>query len=327
MPGVQAYDESWILALHQVRRATTVALGTSRIQSALDPEAFRRAAGGTPTVDLAMPGNSPIPLLEYLADSTGFAGLVIVEILPLYAFDAEQGGARRITALIERYARDRVSPARLTENWLKVHGLRHLVFRVPQLLPVRLFKTLREGGTIEPAVFREADRFTPNDQRRLRAGMAWDSIAGFHGLTYPGAERPGRPANDAEYAALKGRILDATNRILDRGGRVVLLYMVACGERRRIEERRYPRARYWDPLARETRAVAIATEDYPELSRFACWDGSHIDAADAPAWATALGRMVRALPVTRNPPARSPTDRNAPHSEGPRPQHGPRPLR
>jgi len=291
-PGVQAFDESWIMALHKVPHATTVVLGTSRIQAALDPEAFRRVAGGAPPVNLALPGNSPIPLLEYLADSARFTGLVIVEVLPLYAFDAEQGGAQRVAGLITRYARDRVSPARLTENWLRVHVLQHLVFRVPQLLPVRLFTTVREGGTITPGVMRHADRFAPIYQRQLPAQQGWDSIEGFHGLRYPGVERPGRPANDEEYAALKGRLLGAADRIVDHGGTVVLLYMAACGERRRIEERRYPRARYWDPLTGQTRAIAIATEDYPELSQFACWDGSHLDAADAPVFAAALARVV-----------------------------------
>lgn len=290
------------MALRNVPAATVVGLGTSRIQAVLDPEALRREIGGKPAIDLALPGNSPIPVLEYLADSIDFAGLVIVEILPLYAFDAEQTGARRATQLIQRYERDRVSPARLAENWLEVHLLRQFVFRTVQLLPARLVKTLRAGERPVPRVGRmRADRFFPIDQRPNLASRAWDSVSGFHGTTYPGVERPGRPANDAEYAALKGRILGAANRIIDRGGQVVLLYMAACGERRRIEERRYPRARYWDPLAQETQAIAIATEDYPELSRFACWDGSHIDAADAPAWATALGRLIKSRTPTPAP--------------------------
>lgn len=302
LSSVEAADESWIMALHQVPAATAVALGTSRIQAALDPEALQREIGGRPAIDLALPGNSPIPLLEYLADSVRYAGLVIVEILPLYAFDAEQSGATRAQILIQRYGRERVSPARLTENWLEVHLLSPFVFRKAQLLPARLVQTLRAGEPIEPHPGRmRPNRFMPIDQRRYQAKNGWDSVSGFHGMTYPGVERPGRPANDAEYAALKGRILGATNRILDRGGQVVLLYMAACGERRRIEERRYPRARYWDPLERETRAIAIATEDYPELSRFACWDGSHIDAADAPAWAGAFGRIIRSRIRTPSP--------------------------
>lgn len=293
-PGVEAGDESWIMALHDLPRATTVALGSSRIQAALDPGAFRQEAGGAPVVNLALPASSPIPVLEYLADSTVYTGTVIVEILPMFAFDATQYGARRGIGLIQRYARDRVSPARLTENWLRVHLLNHLVFRTTQLLPGPLTKTLRRGSSVELRSTRmRTDRFAPVNHRRFLANRTWDSVGGFRDISYQTMARAGRPADDAEYAALKNRILIAANRVIDRGGTVVLLYIAACGERRRIEERRYPRAQYWDPLAQESRAIAIATEDYPELSNFACWDGSHIDAADAPAWAKALEKVIR----------------------------------
>lgn len=89
----------------------------------------------------------------------------------------------------------------------------------------------------------------------------------------------------AEFAALKDRINRAVEGIQRRGGTVVLLYMVACGERRQVEEGLFPRWKYWDQLASQTRALAIATEDYP--------DGSHLDAADTPAWSAALGRVIQ----------------------------------
>ncbi len=146
LPEVVAVDESWILAMDKVPRATAVVLGTSRIQAALDPDAFRREVGGAPIVNLALPGTSPIQVLEYLADSTRYAGLVIVEILPFYVFDADQSGSRLTARLIDRYARDRVSPGRLTENWLSVHLLQHIVFRTAPLLPARLATTLRGGA-------------------------------------------------------------------------------------------------------------------------------------------------------------------------------------
>ena len=92
----------------------------------------------------------------------------------------------------------------------------------------------------------------------------------------------------------------AADRILQRGGTVVLLYMAGCGARREFEERLFPRAQYWDPLAHGTHAIAIATEDYPALSQFDCFDGSHIDAADSRAWATALGWVILAARARRS---------------------------
>jgi len=291
-PEVQAVDQAWIVNWHRLPRLTTIALGTSRIRAALDPVAFQHVAGGTRPVNFALPGSSPIPVLEYLADSTDYRGVVIVELLPLMAFEATQAASERVASLLERYAREHVSPGRLSENWLEVHLIRHLVFRAPQLLPVRLINTLSKGGVIQPTIGRmRPDGFAPRDQRSLRVTRAWDPVMGFAGHDY-GWMRAVHPSTDAEFAVLKDRINRASDRILARGGTVVLLFMAACGERLGIEERLYPRSRYWDVLARATNALAIATPDYPGLSRFECFDGSHLDAADAPAFATALARLV-----------------------------------
>jgi len=292
-PGIEAADESWVLALHRVPRATTVVLGSSRIEAALDPVAYRRVVGGVPPVNLALPFSSPLPLLEYLADSTRYAGIVIAEILPLWAFDASKRGERRIAGLMARYRRDWISPARVSEDWLQVNLLGHVVLRTAQLLPWRLLATLRAGGALVPGYAQlHADRFAPLNQRALRPGRTWDSIEGFRTPLTPWVRYGGRPATLAEYAAFRQRIVGAVNRIVDRGGTVVLLYMTGCGERRRVEERRYPRASYWDPLATGARAMVIASEDYPQLSHFDCFDGSHLDVADAPAFAAALGALV-----------------------------------
>ncbi|MCC6930209.1 MAG: hypothetical protein IT359_14585 [Gemmatimonadaceae bacterium] len=292
-PRVESVDESWVLAFNRLQSGGTVVAGTSRIQAALDPDAFRRAFPGARPVNLSLPGNSPLPVLEYLADSTDFHGLLLAEILPLFVFDATLRSEVRGREVIARYRRERVSPAAMWEDWLRVHALQHVVFRAPALLPGRFVRELREGRLPVPgnAALRP-DRFGPVYQRALTATRPWDPVTGFHGLEYGIAERTGRPANQSEYDALVARIEHSVNRILDRGGRVVLLYLPACGPRRAIEERRYPRATYWDPLARETRAVAIAAEDFPELVSFDCFDGSHLDQGDAPRFASALGKEL-----------------------------------
>ena len=290
---VQAVDEAWILNMHRLNRATTVALGTSRIRAALDPVAFRGVVGGTAPINLALPGSSPVPVLEYLADSTRYAGLVIVEVLPVVAFDAEQRSSMRVTSLLARYGRERASPARLVEDWLRVHLLGHVVFRTTQLLPVRLVSTLRAGRLLQPDIgHMQPDGFAPKDQRSRLKLEHGDPVMGFAG-PHKSVLAAAHPPNAAEFSALRKRIDRASERVRARGGTVVLLYMAACGRLREIEDQLYPRAQYWDLLVRETHAISIATEDFPALSQFDCFDGSHIDAADAPRFSVALGRLIQ----------------------------------
>jgi len=292
-PRVESVDESWVLSFRQVHDNSTVVAGTSRIQAALDPDAFRTALGVSRPINLSLPGNSPLPILEYLADSTEFRGLLLAEILPLFVFDATLRSEGRGRELIDRYHRDRVSPAALWEAWLRVHVLQHVVYRNPALLPARLVEELRAGRRPIPgSLAMRPDRFGPVYQREQTTWRKWDPVTGFHGMEYLIAERTGRPANDAEYRAITARIEHVVNAILARGGTVVLLYQPGCGPRQAIEERRFPRARYWDPLAQSTKAIAIAGADYPSLTRFDCFDGSHIDAADAPRYAGALASII-----------------------------------
>jgi hypothetical protein len=263
-------------------------LGTSRIQAALDPQAYAAAAGGRPPVNLALPGTSPLPLLEYIADSTTFRGIVLVEILPLFTFDGSRRPEERVQELLARYETHRVSPAKLSEDWLHVHVLGQFVFRAPALLPARFALTLAEGNWPEPNRLKmRPDRFGPASPR----GKPEASTA--PGERFPIPRRAGRPATSTEMAAFEARIERAVARIHARGGLVVLVYLAAWGERQEIEESRFPRATYWDPLASRTQAVTVATLDYPEFGTFRAEDSSHVDEGEAALYAAALGRIVR----------------------------------
>lgn len=292
---VYAADESWILAFARIPRATTVVLGTSRIQAALEPDAWRSVMGGSPPVDLALPGNSPLPVFEYLADSTDYRGLLVVEILPLEAFDATQQGAARGIGLIHRYNRDRVSPARMSESWLQVHLLQYLVFRSPELLPGFVVRQVGKGSLLPKhgMLHMRPDRFGPIEQHPLLATQPWDPRRGFYTIGHEIAEHAGRPASALEYAALVARYARAAATIRARGGTVAFVYLAACGSRLEIEERRYPRSVYWDPFVSRVPGIAVASEDVPELSRFDCWDGSHVDAADAGAFSRTLASVIK----------------------------------
>ncbi len=293
---VYAADESWILAFARLPRATTVVLGSSRIQAALEPSAWQQIMGGESPVDLALPGGSPLSVLEFLADSTRYRGLVVAEILPLEAFDATQAGGARALGLIRRYERDHISPASMSEDWLQVHLLQFFVFRSPELLPSETLKRLRSGGPLQPKILRlhmHPDRFGPIYQQEHRAEQPWEPKRGFYTATHQLAERSGRVPTADEFQALLERYNHAAATIQARGGKVAFVYLAACGPRLEIEERRYPRHAFWDLFARSTPAIAIASQDIPQLNGFDCYDGSHIDAADAPAYSRALATAIR----------------------------------
>jgi hypothetical protein len=296
---VHANNESWILQLHKLRRGgeartETAVLGTSRIQAALDPGVWREVMGGGTAVNLSRSGTSSVSILEYIADSTRFAGITLFELMPFYVFNADSNRVERGDELLARYETDRVSPARLSEAWLQVHLVRHVAFRSPQLLPPLLPRELAAGRFPAPgSLHLRPDRFGPVNQRQFLGKRAWDARRGFTDLTYRAVQTGGRAANPAEYEEIAGRLDRAAATIMARGGRVVFLYMGACGGRLEIEERRFPRHVYWDPFVARTRAATLTTLDYAELKDFDCWDGSHIEELDAPVFTRRLAEIVK----------------------------------
>ena len=61
-----------------------------------------------------------------------------------------------------------------------------------------------------------------------------------------------------------------------------------------MERHTWPRALFWDRLAGATRAMTVHFEDYPQLARFGCPDGSHLGADDVPGFTRALVEVLRA---------------------------------
>jgi hypothetical protein len=292
-PSVHAVDESWLLAFDRIGPDSTVVLGTSRIQAALDPASWAAQTGTAAPVLLALPGNSPLPLLERLARDATFHGLVLIDLLPMYVFDATDTNEVRGARLLEEYDAAKKNPSRWTEAWLAVHVGGSLVLRDPRLQPLELVKQVRLGQWPDPTgATMRADRFAPVDFTSLRRERPWSPVEGFKGWEYETASTVGTPADEARVAELLVRLEEPIARLQARGVRVVAVYLPACGKRAEIEERRWPRARYWDRFAASTSARAVHLGDVEGFPRFDCYDGSHIDVSDSPAFTRALIELV-----------------------------------
>jgi hypothetical protein len=84
------------------------------------------------------------------------------------------------------------------------------------------------------------------------------------------------------------RLRQLAAQIRDRGGRVLFVRFPSSGMIRMLEERRFPRDRFWDELARHVDAPALHFDDVPALRDFTCPDGSHLDMRDRARFSAAL---------------------------------------
>jgi hypothetical protein len=276
---------AWAGARTMLRDDSTVFLGSSRIQAAMNPAAWKQATGET-ALQLALVAATPVPVLRHLAEDTDFRGLAIVGIVEMYIFDVSPGTRRGDLAVAE-YNALMTSPSRRAGVLLDRLVPYPLLVRNTRLDLPRILEAAWEGHAPEnPPANMQRDRWMEFAGERVE-------LADFD---YADADTSGRPATAAERDSLIARMDAYVREIQSRGGRVALVAFPACGERREIEARRYPREMYWEPLAEATSAdMVINAYDVPALEKFQCTDGSHLDPADADHFTRAIATMTRSL--------------------------------
>jgi len=275
---------AWSIARARAAEGVPVIVGSSRIQAALDLDAWVEARGGPTPAQLAMAGGPALPMLEDLAEDDRVDGFVLVDALAFHTFDASGNSGASVPQRMAEYDRFERSPATRLETFLRVGVSSLMAWRSPAAAPSAVWASLRrgEGLPVAPQSALRRDRFRPIDFVSSLEGRDWTPEDGFMvGEDMRFAREFGEAATAAGVAAIIERLEAAAQRIRTRGGDVVFLTMPACGPRLAIEEDRYPRAAYWDRLAEGVSFRTLNAADEPELVGFSCYDGSHLDRADA----------------------------------------------
>ncbi|HID69632.1 MAG TPA: hypothetical protein EYP35_04040, partial [Desulfobacterales bacterium] len=261
-------------------------IGSSRIQLGLNPDVFARTTGVRPLM-LAIDGNSPLPVLQNLAEDPKFSGLVICGLTPQWLAESKTS-KRRAAKWIRKYRRQKWSSRLETQLSAGIQQL--FVFRFPGLSPARVWRRLINNERLKKVYapmrmdrYRSAD-YSRTDLSRLKEAR----------------EKRSRQLASTTISlapeAFKERVEQVhrwVESIEHRGGQVVFIRMPSTGTIREIEEAAWPRHRYWDVFAARIHGLTIHFEDYAVLSSFPCPDGSHLDADGAILFSEALVKLFQ----------------------------------
>lgn len=284
-----------------------ILVGGSRIQLGADLEVLRRETGLEP-VQLAIDGSNFMPVLADLAADPGVRGTVIVDFsehlllgsdandrapamlrawrtegaAPPWTFAGSEGRlARALHARLRSYA-DGAGP------WL---SLRTRLLRrdpVPQYLVTlpdrsryadyarvpmpefyfgRVMRHLGEYLTVPPRkTYVEVEAML---RRQIEAQPPWLDRSG-------------------DYLAGVMKMARLVADIRRRGGRVLVVRLPTSGLITLLDEQRFPRAAFWQEMARNVGAPTLHSADVPALREFHCPDGSHLDMRDRARFSSAL---------------------------------------
>jgi hypothetical protein len=292
-PTVMDSNELWAQQRAAVvKRAppTRVALlGASRIQFGISPQAFERAArelGANVTAHmLAINGHYPMAALRDLAYDESFRGIAIVGV------DSRglQKIHREMQAKWPHYYESDWTPARnLHRSLLTVIQPYAIASRSDFAWSNLMVRALNGWGppSKEYVTF-FADRSGLTEYSRSNVEAVRD--ARIRDLRDYYANTPA--ISPQQWLSDNQVVIEWVKRINERGGRVVFYREPLSGEHLTLDETRFPRAQFWDALAKNISATMIDFRDYQSLN-IPTPDSSHIDANDVPRHTRALVRVL-----------------------------------
>jgi len=102
-----------------------------------------------------------------------------------------------------------------------------------------------------------------------------------------------RPADPLAYRSQYSHLAGLVAAIGRHAGRVVFVRLPRCGYLQLIDDRRFPRRSFWDPLQDLPGVQTLNFEDVPALVAFRCPDGSHLDKGDKTAFTRSLADALQ----------------------------------
>ncbi len=263
-----------------------VLLGSSRIQLGIVPARLSERLHGRRVIQLAVDGAAPFAALEDLANDEEFRGLILLSLVESTLTEKDWPGQAEYVA----HYHHQWSFDRRVHRKIATERQRLLASANPNASFLRVLQFLLGEGRLPPPLWLHTfpDRSRAVDPERIDfARLTEWRLARLRQL-YAAAG----PVNEAAYFTLGERLRSVIDRLQQRGARVVLLRLPTCGEHWRLDEERYPRARFWDRLTERVGAPAIHFLDVPAMARLPCYDGSHLARPEALAFTEALADEI-----------------------------------
>ena len=300
-PGYRNSDGAWA---DQRRRLNTgegdktVLIGSSRMLFDVQLPEWERATGERP-IQLALEGTSPLPVLEDLAADADFTGRLVVDTTPTSLFLGQSG---RRASVVPYYHEQ--SPSQRSGHWLSQHFLEPwFAFYDPDFaLPVVV---RRQAWPARPGLPRRILVRKLSVQEIDRNTYLWEKVSNdpeYHALTrriwQVQLGLPLQPMVDTEAKRRKlreeliGRVAAAVAKLRARGVQVVFVRPPSSGPWQAQEQQLTPRKDTWEALLQRASVSGVHFEDYPQLQGYVLPEWSHLGAADAKHFTTALAPLI-----------------------------------
>jgi len=276
----------------------TVFIGSSRHKYDLDIETWKSITGDKP-VQLAMEGQSPLPVLDDLANDKNFNGKLVVDVTEILFFSTDPHNITEPKNRIDYYKKR--TPAQrfsfavnhvlesklvfLDKDYFSLNALldelkipkRKGVFGLPCNCP-------KDFGMIT------FDRQNLMTDKFLVDTILQNQVKGLWIFYAKTSTEP--PAAGTKLDSILAKVKADCDKIVARGGKIIFVRSPSSGPFLMGEKMGYPREKYWDRLLSVTNLPGIYFEDYPAIAHFECPEFSHLKPSDAVAYTKNLIQIL-----------------------------------
>ncbi len=281
---------------------SVILIGTSRMQLGLVQKKFTELTGRK-TIQLAIVGESQLPVLQNLAEDETFHGTVISDFSEYLIFQTELHPDYPSLAKewIKHFQESKQADD--FEFWLRGYG-KYLIAN-PQLgdNPPDAMKNIVTGKAFAPQTIEKRfanshptffDRSLIFDlERFLTKDEAAEMFEKIRQAPLPGMKKfiETSPPTLEKYLEMGNKVESYVQKIQARGGKVIIVNFPMSGEVAELTETAFPKKQFWDVFAAKTSAKTIHFKDYPQL-QFECPDESHLAAKDTPIFTENLVKII-----------------------------------
>ncbi|MDQ6756743.1 MAG: hypothetical protein M3004_07385 [Bacteroidota bacterium] len=265
----------------------TVFIGSSRHKYDLDIDTWKSLTGDNP-IQLAIEGNSPLPVLDDLANDKNFKGKLVIDVTEILFFTTAPNNITEPKTRIAYYKKR--TPAQRF-SFLVNHGLEsNLVFLDKEYFSLnalldKLSVPKRKGVFALPCECpMDFGRITFDRQNLMTNKFLTDTnlqnqVKGLWDFYRKITLEP--PASGKKLDSILATVKTDVDKIKARGGQIIFVRSPSSGPFLMGEKMGYPREKYWDRLLAVTNLPGIYFEDYPAIAHFQCPEFSHLKPSDA----------------------------------------------
>lgn len=270
--------------VYQPADKAVVFIGSSRNKYDIDIPTWE-AQTGVKTVQLAIEGSCPRPVLEDLANDPNFNGRLIIDVTETLFFSYNTEAPEKNI----KYYHDR-TPAQqasfiinkpvesvfvfLDKDFFSLNAeldelqipSRKGVFMMP-IFPWEFNRNTFERQSCMTESFVESPKLTG------QVKGIWHFFGEMH--------KKDPPMPEADLTAIFNSVKKATDKIKARGGEIIFVRTPSSGPLLQGEQMAFPRDKYWERLLKETNCKGIYFQDYPAIAHFECPEFSHLSPPQA----------------------------------------------